>query len=182
MDTDAIPTKLSAPVTVSIALPWSIQEARARLEHKLGRNKRWETSGTSDRRIDGLLGDDGAVELRVWEADWRRRRKSWNVVFGGRLESSGEASTLRGTIAVADADNLRFLIRILRVAAVFPFVLAGVAIVVGLLSRSIQMNMVAFGIGIGAVASIGLSYLQRSGERAAAIDARWLLEKVAALE
>jgi hypothetical protein len=89
---------------------------------------------------------------------------------------------LRGTIAVADADNLRFLIRILRVAAVFPFVLAGVAIVVGLLSRSIQMNMVAFGIGIGAVASIGLSYLQRSGERAAAIDARWLLEKVAALE
>jgi hypothetical protein len=45
-------------------------------------------------------------------------------------------------------------------------------------SRSLEMNVVAFALVIGLVSSVGLRSLQRSGEEAAAADSRWLLERV----
>ena len=182
MSIDGIPTRLNAPVPVLLVLPWPLEEARTRLEAKVGRSRRWETSRRSDRRIDGLVGHDGVVELRVWEADWRRRRKSWNVVFGGRLEPSSEGTTLRGTIGVARADYIRAMMRILRAAAVAPIALAGVTAIAGLLAGSVQFNSVAFGLVVGAASWIGLRFLQEDGERATATDARWLVDRMASLE
>lgn len=180
--TDGIPERLSAPVSVSIGLPWPVPEARKRLKLRVGPDTKWENSKSSDRRIHGAVGDDGAVELRVREADWRRRRKSWKVVFGGRLEPSGDASILSGTLTVDDADSLRLMIAILYAGAAAPIVLACVAVIAGLLSGSMQIGPIAFGISIGAIALVGLRYTQLSGEQAAAADGRWLIDKLGSVD
>ena len=173
-----IPDRLASPLAVNVSTRLGVEEAALRLRTAMDRDIGVEAKSKSDRRLAGAVLDDRTVELRVFEADWRRRRKSWNVILRGRLEESNGGSAIRGAVEVIDGNQLHLMIQMFRVLAVIPILIAAAVLFSGLGRGSVQIDAVAFGLVIGAASSLGVQLVERSGQQAAASDTGWLLERV----
>ena len=129
--------------------------------------------GPQDRRVRGMVTDQS---IRLWVSDMRRwtRRKNWNIEFQGQLRGSPEGAVLEGVVDIPDRLALRWIMRLFRVGSAMP-----AAFVVVLAARQgidppIAMEL-ASAIAIVIVTSLATVWMERSGERAAADDARLLV-------
>ena len=157
----------SLPVLTASRRLASLLEGRPPIEQRL--------RATSDRQLVGHV--DGAdVHLSVWDQNVRSRRKSWNVAFDGRFQSTPEGAVLEGVIATPDRAQLRIILGMFQAATVFVAILA-----FGLAFRDVSqgkplvlwpsiaaLSFVPFGV-------IATRWMERDGVHQAADDARLLV-------
>lgn len=170
--------RLRSPMFVEIDSPASASDAAQRLRRAVGERSSIELEGgaTSDRRAAGQVSGD-EVRLRVHDADWTRRRKSWNVEFRGEIRAADSRSVLRGRIDIPDRSALRVYMRLARLGVVLVVVVASVV-----LFRQISegdrggLEKAVITVLFAGLAIAGSFWLEASGERNAAEDARLLFE------
>jgi hypothetical protein len=169
------PDRLRTAFPVTLPLLVTPAEAVDRLRLALETGTRVDVGrGTTDRRLTGEITEQ-SVRLSVLDADWAHRRKGWKIEFLGRFEQSPAPTVLRGTVDT-NPRRIRGWIRFMRALAVVPFLL-GIASAFGLLDGSDSPTFaLLFGLGVSLFASWAGFGLQDSIERAAADDARVLVD------
>ena len=99
----------------------------------------------------------------------------WKVEFVGQIERAPEGPVLTGEVDIEDHQAFRWVMRLFRVATLFPL-LFGIASIAELLpSSQPPISAGLFGIGVSVGAFLAARGLENSIERAAADDARVLI-------
>lgn len=124
----------------------------------------------SHRRLAGSV-EGSRVCLTVWDDRLLTRRKSWNIELRAEVEGTASGGIVHGTLDIPDRGALTALMRMFRVAAAIPAVLA--------IALAAQAGQVDIGpVALGASLVVGGWYvtyrMQRDGEIAAADDATLL--------
>jgi hypothetical protein len=164
-----VPARLDRPIELVVDVVLPIEEARELLRQAVERKVSIEESGNeTGRRLSGKVTPE-IVHLVIREANWTRRRKNWNVEFGGRFEEMGSRTTLRGVIDAVDRPT-SFLF-LLRAASI---VVVAVAIVVVIFQGADRLIGATVAFAISAVWLVGAQLLTLEGERSAADDASTL--------
>lgn len=128
----------------------------------------------SDRRLTGEA-SDRSIRLSLIDSNWTRRRIGWKVEFVGQMARTPEGTVLIGEVDIADHRAFRQVMWLFRGAALLPF-LFGIAYVTGYLpADQPPISAGLFGIGVPVVAFLAARWLELSIERAAADDARVLI-------
>jgi hypothetical protein len=146
-------------------------EGRTSLEHlglgeEVGENAaRLFIPSPSDRRVGSASSD--AVNLAVQDAERSCRRKSWNMQFRGRVESSDGASFLRGVVEIREWRRLRWMLPLLRALAVLP-ILFGLFPTARVDIGNVQPLRVIATVVLTIAIWLVLARMQEEGERAAA--------------
>jgi hypothetical protein len=169
-----IPARLQAPLDVHIGLQIPVEQAIEQLRWAIEHAPSAEPAGaSSDRRIAGDVTQEW-VSLTIRESSLVRRRKSWNIQFKGAFTNEGAGAALRGKIAIADYSSLRWLMRLFRVAAVVPPVLAIAFALAAPANGPPSLLVLPLAVLAFVAVFLGLRWLEISGERAAADDAEIL--------
>lgn len=161
------PGRLKHPRELRLETTLPPGRIRERMARDIAAETPLDAAGSrSRRRLRGRIEDD-SITLWVFDAQILTRRKNWNVEFRGRLLPTGEGTVVAGDIDIPDRVDLSRLMWLVRVASLFPFVLAVVLHPAGGVAPFVLPATVAMAI-IGVLSTL---YLERDGEAKAAQDA-----------
>ena len=120
---------------------------------------------------------NGRADLSVSDAHLTSRRKSWNIEFHGAFEDALAGSRLYGTLDIPDRRQLGLIVRMIQIGG---GALAVIAITFALrdfaIGAPIDSWMIVGALVIASVVVLGTLWMEADGERAAADDARLVVD------